>query len=169
MQAGGGVLLFFFIVVLNPFFSSVSCRINTADCSPPPAFLLCVGLYAVWLLLCMSHTAFNLEYYTQVQDLTYLIASMGRSPFSQRFRKLSQGLADVVEGYGLVGFTPLAIQVRGLAQGCWGCYVAFRNQGADSMRTCPNIRGGAECCRDCCSLYHSLLHPIAAPHIGLTR
>jgi hypothetical protein len=46
-----------------------------------------------------------------VQDLTYLIASMGSSPFSKRFRKLSQGLADVVEGYGLVGFTPLAVQV----------------------------------------------------------
>lgn len=62
-------------------------------------------------------TAFNLEYYTQVQDLTYLIASMGAEGggggFSQRFKKLSQGLADVVEGYGLVGFTPLAIQVPG--------------------------------------------------------
>jgi hypothetical protein len=37
---------------------------------------------------------------------------MGRGPFSQRFRKLSAGLAEVIEGYSLVGFTPLAIQVR---------------------------------------------------------
>lgn len=57
-------------------------------------------------------TAFNLEYYTQVQDLSYLVASMGRGPFSQRFRRLSAGLADVIEGYSLVGFTPLAIQVK---------------------------------------------------------
>jgi hypothetical protein len=57
-------------------------------------------------------TAFNLEYYTEVQDLSYLLASMGAGPFSARYRKLSKGLCEVVEGYGLVGFTPLAIQVR---------------------------------------------------------
>lgn len=73
----------------------------------------------------MCCPAFNLEYYTQVQDLTYLIASMGRSPFSQRYRKLSQGLADVVEGYGLVGFTPLAIQVRDRGLGGGGYVAVF--------------------------------------------
>jgi hypothetical protein len=58
------------------------------------------------------HAAFSLEYFTEVQDLSHLLASMGQGPFSARFRKLSQGLCEVVEGYGLVGFTPLAIQVR---------------------------------------------------------
>jgi hypothetical protein len=55
--------------------------------------------------------AFNLEYYTEVQDLSYLLATLGRGPFSTRYRKLSAGLCELVEGYGLVGFTPLAIQV----------------------------------------------------------
>ncbi|KAF8068151.1 Gpn2 [Scenedesmus sp. PABB004] len=54
--------------------------------------------------------AFNLDFYTEVHDLSRLVAAMGGGPFSQRFRKLSAGLCDVVEGYGLVAFTPLAIQ-----------------------------------------------------------
>ncbi|WIA11098.1 hypothetical protein OEZ85_011243 [Tetradesmus obliquus] len=54
--------------------------------------------------------AFSLEYYTQVQDLSYLLAAMGGGPFSARYRKLSKGLCELVEGYGLVGFTPLAVQ-----------------------------------------------------------
>eukprot|EP00878_Enallax_costatus_P013672 GHUV01014296.1.p1 GENE.GHUV01014296.1~~GHUV01014296.1.p1 ORF type:complete len:362 (+),score=111.59 GHUV01014296.1:348-1433(+) len=54
--------------------------------------------------------AFNLDYYTEVQDLGYLVHSMGHGPFSQRYRKLSAGLCEVVQDYGLVAFTPLAIQ-----------------------------------------------------------
>eukprot|EP00882_Tetradesmus_deserticola_P004442 GHRQ01004687.1.p1 GENE.GHRQ01004687.1~~GHRQ01004687.1.p1 ORF type:complete len:353 (+),score=147.48 GHRQ01004687.1:145-1203(+) len=56
--------------------------------------------------------AFSLEYYTEVQDLSYLLASMGGGPFSARYRKLSEALAGLVEGYGLLGFTPLAVQDR---------------------------------------------------------
>jgi hypothetical protein len=63
------------------------------------------------LLLLNAAAAFNLEYYTEVHDLSYLLATLGRGPFSARYRKLSQGLCELVEGYGLVGFTPLAIQV----------------------------------------------------------
>ena len=31
----------------------------------------------------------------QVQDLSYLVQAMGNDPFSQRYRKLSQGLCEV--------------------------------------------------------------------------
>lgn len=31
----------------------------------------------------------------QVQDLSYLVTSMGNDPFSKRYRKLSQGLCEV--------------------------------------------------------------------------
>ncbi|KAG2483316.1 hypothetical protein HYH03_017817 [Edaphochlamys debaryana] len=55
---------------------------------------------------------FNLEYYTEVQDLGFLVAAMGGKPFSNRFRKLSLGLCEVVEEYGLVSFMPLAIQEK---------------------------------------------------------
>jgi hypothetical protein len=53
-----------------------------------------------------------LDFYTEVQDLGHLVAAMGAGPFSARFRKLSAGLADVVQEFGLLAFAPLAIQVR---------------------------------------------------------
>lgn len=31
----------------------------------------------------------------QVQDLSYVVQAMGNDPFSQRYRKLSQGLCEV--------------------------------------------------------------------------
>ncbi|KAG2446787.1 hypothetical protein HYH02_008347 [Chlamydomonas schloesseri] len=55
---------------------------------------------------------FNLDFYTEVQDLGYLVAAMGGKPFSNKFKKLSVGLCDVVEEYGLVTFVPFAIQER---------------------------------------------------------
>uniref|UniRef100_A0A7S0RHC1 GPN-loop GTPase 2 n=1 Tax=Chlamydomonas leiostraca TaxID=1034604 RepID=A0A7S0RHC1_9CHLO len=53
---------------------------------------------------------FSLDFYTEVQDLSYLVRAMGTSPFSTRFRKLSSALCEVVQDYGLVSFMPLAIQ-----------------------------------------------------------
>lgn len=53
---------------------------------------------------------FNLDFYTEVQDLSYLVQAMGNDAFSKRYRKLSQGLCEVVEDYGLLNFTPLAIE-----------------------------------------------------------
>ena len=48
----------------------------------------------------------------QVGDLSKLVDAMGQSPFGQRHRKLSAGLAETVEDFGLVEFTPLAIEAR---------------------------------------------------------
>ncbi|KAL3137991.1 hypothetical protein ABBQ38_005230 [Trebouxia sp. C0009 RCD-2024] len=59
---------------------------------------------------------FNLDFYTEVQDLSYLVQAMGNDPFSQRYRKLSQGLCQVVEDFGLLHFTPLAIEEKGSVQ-----------------------------------------------------
>ncbi|KAF6261442.1 cytoplasmic protein [Scenedesmus sp. NREL 46B-D3] len=43
---------------------------------------------------------------------TMLHMELPHGPFSARHRKLSKALCGLVEGYGLVGFTPLAIQDR---------------------------------------------------------
>ncbi len=66
---------------------------------------------------------FRLDFYTEVQELGHLVAAMAPGPFSERYRKLSAGLADVVQEYGLLAFTPLAIQV-GRAAGLLGCWAA---------------------------------------------
>ena len=39
--------------------------------------------------------AFNLDFYTEVQDLGRLVDAMGADRFSKRFRKLSSGLCEV--------------------------------------------------------------------------
>eukprot|EP00898_Chlorokybus_atmophyticus_P003427 jgi/Chlat1/4085/Chrsp26S08851 len=61
--------------------------------------------------------AFNLDFYTEVQDLQYLVQSMHDDAFSKRFRlyypntrKLSEALCEIVQDFSLVGFTTLNIQ-----------------------------------------------------------
>ncbi|AET00244.2 P-loop nucleoside triphosphate hydrolase superfamily protein [Medicago truncatula] len=54
--------------------------------------------------------AFNLDFYTDVQDLSYLQDKLDRDPHSAKFRKLTKELCEVVEHYGLVNFTTLDIQ-----------------------------------------------------------
>eukprot|EP00164_Ancoracysta_twista_P008402 GFYU01012148.1.p1 GENE.GFYU01012148.1~~GFYU01012148.1.p1 ORF type:complete len:318 (-),score=92.21 GFYU01012148.1:170-1123(-) len=54
--------------------------------------------------------AFNLEYYTEVQDLKYLLPHLDQDEFGARFRKLNEAICDVVEDFSLVCFTTLNIQ-----------------------------------------------------------
>ncbi|KAK9217416.1 hypothetical protein WN943_006043 [Citrus x changshan-huyou] len=54
--------------------------------------------------------AFNLEYYTDVQDLSYLQHALGQDPRSAKYRKLTKELCDVIEDYSLVNFSTLDIQ-----------------------------------------------------------
>ncbi|KAL3340347.1 hypothetical protein AABB24_028800 [Solanum stoloniferum] len=54
--------------------------------------------------------AFNLDFYTDVQDLSYLQNEISQDPRSAKYRKLTKELCEVIEDYGLVNFTPLDIQ-----------------------------------------------------------
>ncbi|KAG9443349.1 hypothetical protein H6P81_014689 [Aristolochia fimbriata] len=54
--------------------------------------------------------AFNLEYYTDVQDLSYLMYHLDQDPRAAKYRKLTKGLNDVIEDHGIVNFTTLDIQ-----------------------------------------------------------
>ncbi|KAK4041157.1 hypothetical protein C8A01DRAFT_15050 [Parachaetomium inaequale] len=56
---------------------------------------------------------FNLDYYTEVQDLSYLMPSLeAESPAlrSEKFGRLNQAVADLVEQFGLVSFEVLAVE-----------------------------------------------------------
>ncbi|KAK3390983.1 putative GTP binding protein [Podospora didyma] len=56
---------------------------------------------------------FNLDYYTEVQDLSYLIPSLeSESPAlrSQKFSRLNQAVANLVEQFALVRFEVLAVE-----------------------------------------------------------
>jgi hypothetical protein len=52
---------------------------------------------------------FNLDFYTEVQDLSYLETLLSTS--SPRFAALNMAITSLVEDFGLVGFETLAVEV----------------------------------------------------------
>ncbi|XP_078423368.1 GPN-loop GTPase 2 [Cetorhinus maximus] len=54
--------------------------------------------------------AFNLDYYTEVLDLSYLLDHLAKDPFFKNFRRLNKKLVEVIEDYSLVSFIPLNVQ-----------------------------------------------------------
>ncbi len=53
---------------------------------------------------------FNLEFYTEVMDLSYLEDSLDRSSFSKQYSKLNKLLCELIEDFSLVAFHPLNIE-----------------------------------------------------------
>lgn len=62
-----------------------------------------------FFILC--HAAFNLDFYTEVMDLTYLLDHLAADPFFKKFHLLNTKLAEVIQDYSLVSFIPLNVQV----------------------------------------------------------
>ncbi|KAI0297385.1 hypothetical protein BC826DRAFT_1001519, partial [Russula brevipes] len=58
---------------------------------------------------------FNLEFYTEVQDLSYLENAL--SSASPRYSALNMAICGLIEDFGLVGFETLAVEVRGARPG----------------------------------------------------
>lgn len=57
--------------------------------------------------------AFNLDFYTEVQDLSYLVPQLAQeSPLfaGGKFESLNRAVIDLVEDFGLVSFEPLAVE-----------------------------------------------------------
>ncbi|XP_072317298.1 GPN-loop GTPase 2 [Eucyclogobius newberryi] len=54
--------------------------------------------------------AFNLDFYTEVMDLSYLLDHLASDPFFKKFRRLNEKLAEVIQDYSLVSFVPLNVQ-----------------------------------------------------------
>jgi len=54
--------------------------------------------------------SFNLDYYTEVQDLSYLQYELDKDPRFEKFADLNKAICDLVEDFGLVGFETLAVE-----------------------------------------------------------
>ncbi|XP_018612581.2 GPN-loop GTPase 2 [Scleropages formosus] len=54
--------------------------------------------------------AFNLDFYTEVLDLSYLLEHLAADPFFKKFLRLNEKLAEVIQDYSLVSFLPLNVQ-----------------------------------------------------------
>ncbi|XP_064445778.1 GPN-loop GTPase 2 isoform X2 [Mirounga angustirostris] len=58
----------------------------------------------------VTQRAFNLDYYTEVLDLSYLLDHLASDPFFCHYRQLNEKLVQLIEDYSLVSFIPLNIQ-----------------------------------------------------------
>lgn len=54
--------------------------------------------------------AFNLDFYTEVQDLSYLLPLLDNDPRTKKFAKLNEAIVDLVESFALVSFETLAVE-----------------------------------------------------------
>lgn len=55
---------------------------------------------------------YNIDYYTEVLDLSYLLDKLTDHPFLKKFKKLNEALVGVIEDYSLVSFIPLNIKKK---------------------------------------------------------
>ena len=55
---------------------------------------------------------FNLDFYTEVQDLEYLLPALSQESgrLGAKFEGLNKAIVELVEGFGLVGFETLAVE-----------------------------------------------------------
>lgn len=60
---------------------------------------------------CCVGPAFNLDFYTEVMDLSYLLDHLAADPFFKKFKLLNEKIAEVIQDYSLVSFVPLNVQV----------------------------------------------------------
>lgn len=63
----------------------------------------------ILLLVLILFVDFNLDFYTEVQDLSYLENSL-ESSLPPRFTALNMAMISLVEDFSLVGFETLAVE-----------------------------------------------------------
>lgn len=56
-----------------------------------------------------SRLTFNLDFYTEVLDLKYLLEVLDTTPGMQKYAKLNAAIVSMVEDYSLVTFQPLDV------------------------------------------------------------
>lgn len=56
-----------------------------------------------------SRLAFNLDFYTEVMDLSYLLEALDKSTGMKKYKKLNAAIVSMVEDYSLVTFQPLDV------------------------------------------------------------
>lgn len=56
-----------------------------------------------------SKLLFNLDFYTEVLDLSYLLDALDMSPGMQKYKKLNAAIVSMIEDYGLVSFQLLDV------------------------------------------------------------
>jgi len=63
-------------------------------------------------LVCFHKKDFNLDFYTEVQDLSHLENALSSASPSPRYGALNMAICELIEDFSLVGFETLAVEVR---------------------------------------------------------
>lgn len=57
---------------------------------------------------------FNIDFYTEVLDLNYLLDKLDEDPFTSKYKKLNASFVSMIQDYSLVSFIPLDISNQAL-------------------------------------------------------
>lgn len=99
--------------------------VDSHYCTDPSKFIsvLCTSL-STMLQLALPHInvlskvdlvekfgslSFNIDFFCEVLDLSFLLERINDDPFNKKFKKLNQAMCSIIEDYSLVSFFPLNI------------------------------------------------------------
>lgn len=105
------------------------CAVHLVDshyCSDPPKFISTLLLsLSTMMQVALPHVNvlskadllkknsskldFNLDFYTDVLDLEYLLELLDDGPFTKKFKKLNAAIVGLIQDYSLVAFIPLDV------------------------------------------------------------
>ena len=85
--------------------------------------------------VCSLFVAFNLDFYTEVLDLSYLLEHLSDHLFFKKYKALNQALIGLIEDYSLVSFLPLSVQVSYSNQA--SCHSVLCSECASGLLFCP--------------------------------
>lgn len=101
--------------------------IDSHYCSEPPKFISTLLLsLSTMMQLALPHINvlskadllkknaskldFNMDFYTDVLDLNYLLELLDDGPFTKKYKKLNSMIIEIIQDYSLVAFIPLNVK-----------------------------------------------------------
>ena len=72
----------------------------------------CFVLLQVDLVEKYGKLQFNLDYYTDVLDLEYLMETFPEDNFTKKYKHLNEALTGLISDYSLVNFIPITVKSK---------------------------------------------------------
>jgi len=107
------------------------CAVHLVDshyCSDPAKFIsVCLTSLTTMLQIALPHVnllskvdlvekygklQFNLDYYTEVLDLDYLLDTFPKDNFTKKFKQLNEALTGLINDFSLVNFVPITVKSK---------------------------------------------------------
>lgn len=107
------------------------CAVHLVDshyCSDPAKFIsVCLTSLTTMLQVALPHVnllskvdlvekfgklQFNLDYYTEVLDLDYLLDTFPEDNFTKKYKRLNEALTGLINDYSLVNFLPVTVKSK---------------------------------------------------------